>query len=96
MIEVTGKSELSIEATEGEIYKVSYETSTAVDICNDAEGSIFVNSSGTFEKTGSVGNYLVVPEGGSYNGFRPDIQSGTAIYIKANAEGIISIVRKGY
>ena len=96
MNDVTGANELTIEATEGEIYKITYETSTAVDIFNDTDAPVYVNSSGTFEKSGNVGNYLTVPEGGSYNGFRPDIKSGTIIYVKANAAGNISVVRKGY
>lgn len=96
MIEITGTTELTIDAAADEIYKVTFDTSTAVDIFNDTAGEVYVNSTGTFTKTGSVGNYLILPEGGSYNGFRPNVDSGTAIYIKANAAGSISVVRKGY
>lgn len=96
MIEVVGTTELTIDAAAGEIYKISFDTTTAVDIFNDTAGAVFVNSTGTFTKTGKVGNYLTVPEGGSYNGFRPNIDSGTTIYIQANEAGNICVVRKGY
>ena len=96
MVEVTGTNELTIEATESEIYKITYDTSTAVDIFNSTAADVHVNSSGTFEKAESVGNYLTIPSGGSYNGYRPSIQNNMTIYVKANAAGNISVVRKGY
>lgn len=96
MVEVTGTNELTIKATAGEIYKITYDTSTAVDIFNFTAAEIFVNSSGTFETNGNVGNYLAIPDVGSYNGYRPSIQNNMTIYIKANAAGNISVVRKGY
>ena len=96
MTTITGTSELTITATDTEIYRINYETSTAVDMFNNTDEDVFVNSTGTFTKTDNVGNYLTVPAGGSYNGFRPDISVGTALYIQANAAGTICVVRKGY
>lgn len=96
MTDVTGTNELTITATGEEIYKINYRSSTAVDIFNNTDEDVFVNSTGTFTKTDNVGNYLTVPAGGSYNGFRPDISAGTTVYIQANAAGNICVVRKGY
>ena len=96
MIEITGASELTITVAAGEIYKVEYGTSTAVDIFNNTPDDIYVNSSGVFTDADGVSNYLTLPEGNAYNGFRPDITVGTAVYIKPTAAGTVSITRKGY
>lgn len=94
MVEITGAPELTITASSGETYKISYESSTAVDIYNDTGNSIIVNSTGEFSTTGGVGNYLKIPDGGSYNGLRSVTAIGNVIYIKTAAAGDICIVEK--
>lgn len=96
MIEITGASELTITVVADEVYKISYDTSTAVDIFNNTPDNIYVNSSGTFTDNDGVSNYLILPDGNAYNGFRPDISFGMSVYIKPTAAGTVSITRKGY
>lgn len=96
MKNITGKNELTITAAANEVYKISYETSVAVDIINDTGGDVYVNSTGTFTAADGVSDYLLLAEGASYNGYRPQIAAGTDIYIKANAAGKIGVVVKGY
>ena len=95
MTDITGTSELTIKkVAAANIYKITYQVPTTIDICNNTNGPIYVNSVGAFSETGNVGNYLTVPEGGSYNGFRP--AEGASIYINATAEGEICVIKKRY
>ena len=94
MININGASTLTITAANNQIYSVVYENLTTVDIFNHTESDIYVNSDGAFSEKNGVGNYLTIPAGGSYNGFRPDI--GGSICIRANSAGKISVVKKRY
>ena len=94
MKEITGAPALTITATAGETYKISYESSTAVDIYNDTQGSILVNETGEFTASSGVGEYLKIPDGGSYNGYRSVTAIGCIVYIKAEAAGDICVVEK--
>lgn len=94
MTEITGAPALTITATAGETYKVNYESSTAVDIYNDTQGCILVNETGSFTPSSGVGEYLKIPDGGSYNGYRSVTAIGCVVYIKAAAAGDICVVEK--
>lgn len=94
MKEIIGIPTLTIEAAAGETYKISYESSVAVDIYNDTGDSIIVNSTGKFSAVDGIGNYLKIPDGGSYNGLRSVTAIGNVIYIKSAAAGDICIVEK--
>lgn len=96
MVEITGQEAFTIHAEAEEIYKVSYETNTAVDFYNDTDGELRINASGEFSDTSNVGNYFKLPSGASYNGFRPYVGSETVFYIQTTAAGDISITQKGW
>ena len=96
MLTINGQNELTVSAEAGNVYCIVYETSTAVDICNNTEGNIFVNSTGEFTQSENVGNYLTIPDGGAYNGYRSAYSISSKVYIKAEAAGNICITVKGW
>ncbi|MGN0107811.1 MAG: hypothetical protein ACI4A5_08975 [Hominilimicola sp.] len=96
MVEITGQEAFTIHAAENEIYKVTYATNTAVDFYNDTGGDICINTTGEFSDASNVGNYFKLPDGASYNGFRPYVSGGTVFYIQTESAGDISITQKGW
>ncbi len=96
MVEITGQEAFTIHAAADEVYKVTYTTNTAVDFYNDTGGSIRINTTGEFSDASNVGNYFKLPDGASYNGFRPYVGGETVFYIQTEAAGDISITQKGW
>ncbi|MGN0163590.1 MAG: hypothetical protein ACI4EA_08455 [Candidatus Ornithomonoglobus sp.] len=98
IIELTGLNEMTIPVKADMIYKISYETTKAVDIKNDTEDSIYINSTGEFTEDAvtGVGNYMLLAESDIYNGYRPEITIGMEFYIKTTSAGFVGVVVKGY
>lgn len=95
-ININGSDALTFNAVAGNVYKISYKQSTAVDIFNNTGDEICVNKTGNFSMINGVGNYFVIPSGGSYNGYRPAIQTESSVYISCASTGNISVMEKGY
>ena len=86
----------TLDVSAGNTYKIANAANVAIDIFNNTSGEIKVNKTGIFAKTNGVGNYLEIPQRGSYNGFRPDTGIDTIIHIYCAASGKVSIIQKGW
>lgn len=95
MIEITdGKQCISVKVKAGDIISITYNQVESINISNYTDGSIFVSEENDFTFNNSVGNFLTITDGNSYNEYLFYKSGKNTIYIKCDADGVISIMRK--
>lgn len=91
---IQGKAVLTLKVTAGNVYAIKYNKASAINVVNYTDGSIFVSENPEINVDAEVGEFLVITDGNCYNEYL-FYKSGTNIvYIKADADGKICIVRK--
>ena len=95
MIEIlNGKQCHSIKVKAGDIISITYDQVESVNISNYTDGSIFVSEENNFTYDNNIGNFLTITDGNCYNEYVFYKSGKNTIYIKCDADGVISIIRK--
>lgn len=89
-----GKQAMSIKVKAGDIISIQYNSVESVNIGNYTDGSIFVSESNNFDYVNDVGNFLTITDGNCYNEYILYKPGSNTIYIKCDADGVVSIMRK--
>ncbi len=87
---LTGLPIMSIPVTIGTTH-IKYEMSQSVDILNQTESDIYVNTENEFDR----GTHFIIPAGAAYNNFRIGALSAD-LYIKSISAGVICVVCTRY
>lgn len=93
---VEGKNVLTINIKAGDIYPIEYKSIASANIVNYTDGVIFVSEKDDFTLTDGVGEYLVITDGNSYNEYVFYKAGKNILYVKADADGYICVVRKAW
>lgn len=80
--------ELTIDAVSGETYAIIYGWHYTLDISNNTDDDIQINTDNDF----SGNKYLTLSSGGAYNGFCKTGEASKTVYIKTVSSGAISII----
>ena len=91
---IKGEQCLTINIKAGEIYPIEYDKIAIADVINYTDGVIFVSEYNDFELNNNVGKYLTITDGNSYNEYVFYKSGKNTLYIKADADGYICIIRK--
>lgn len=94
MTEYKGQQAMSISVSAGDVICINYDLISSLNIVNLTEGAIFVSEENDFEVSNNVGNFLTITDGNSYNEYFFYKNKKNKIYIKSDANGIVSVVRK--
>lgn len=87
-MDVTGKRVMTITATAGTTYVITWPQALYISIYNNTDGDIQIDDNGQFVASGNIANYVTVPSGAYIN----DVSIvGSKICIKALAAGNIVI-----
>ncbi|MDO5398243.1 MAG: hypothetical protein Q4G33_09960 [bacterium] len=84
---IEAAQELTIDAVPGETYAITYGWHYELDIFNNSDGDIQVNTDNDFTN----GKYLTIPSESGYNGFCKTGEASSTVYIKSLGSGTISI-----
>lgn len=91
---IKGEQCLTINIKAGEIYPIEYTNIAIADIVNYTEGVIFVSEENDFTFTDNVGKFLTITDGNTYNSYIFYKSGKNTLYIKADADGYVCIMRK--
>lgn len=91
---VKGKQCLTINIKAGEIYPIEYNNIAIADIVNYTDGVIFVSEENNFNLVNNIGEYLTITDGNSYNTYIFNKSGKNTLYVKADANGYVCIIRK--
>lgn len=95
MIEIlNGKQCHTIKVKSGDIIAITYNQVESINIINYTDGSIFVSEQNNFTFENNIGDFLTITDGNSYNEYIFYKSGKNTIYIKCDADGVISIIRK--
>ena len=92
--EIKGDLTLTINIKAGDIYAVKYNKTAMLNIVNYTDGAIFISEKPNFDYIDNVGNFLTVTDGNSYNDYMFYKKGENTLYIKADADGYVCLVRK--
>lgn len=92
MINIDADRLLTIEASAGEVYAISYSSPRYADIHNQTSGDLNIDINGEFKEDGAVKHYIIIPSGGVYNGFKLGTDK---LYIRTESNGNVSVVHRG-
>lgn len=87
-------SVLTIYLKAGDIIPIKFNSIASANIINYTEGSIFVSETNDFVLKDGVGNYLTITDGNCYNEYLFYKSGKNKLYVKADADGFICIIRK--
>ncbi len=91
---IKNKSVITINVKAGNIYPIEYDNIAMADIVNYTDGVIFVSEKNNFDLVNNVGEYLTITDGNSYNTYMFYKNGNNTLYIKADADGYVCVVRK--
>lgn len=93
---IKGKNVLTINMKAGDIYPIEYNSIAAANIVNYTDGVIYVSEQNEFTLNNNIGNYLIITDGNSYNEYYFYNSGKNTLYVKADADGYICIIRKAW
>lgn len=87
---------LSINMSAGDIIEIEFPSIACADVVNYTDGVIFVSEDNDFtlDETGKVGKYLTITDGNTYNEYTFYKKNKKKLYVKADADGYICVMRK--
>lgn len=91
---IDGQIVLTLNVKAGDIIPIEYKSITSANVVNYTDGSIFVSETNDFSLIENVGKYLTITDGNSYNEYIFYKSGKNTLYIKADADGYICVVRK--
>lgn len=96
MIQCECKNTLTVKLTAGDIVEIEFPSIARADVINYTDGVIYVSEENNFEldESGVIGNYLTITDGNTYNEYIFYRKDNKKLYVKADADGYICVVRK--
>ena len=96
MIQIKGQDLLTLDVIAGNIYEITYDQISALNIFNYTEGSLFISNKEDcdFKFEDNVGNFLTIGSGNGFNNILFYMNGENKIYLKPDANGYISMFRK--
>ena len=87
---------ISVNIKAGDIIEIEFPSIARANIVNYTDGAIFVSENNDFslDETGKIGNYLTITDGNAYYEYMFYKKDKNKLYIKADADGFICIIRK--
>ena len=86
---------ITIEAKANEIYEIKYKLGQSVDILNGTDDILYASVQNDFSFDNGIGKFIAIPSTGAYNGWI-NYLGEFVLYIKANAAGHITLVKKDW
>ena len=90
------KNAITIKVLAGDIIELEFPSIARANIVNYTDGVIYVSEDNDFtlDETGKVGNYLTITDGNAYNEYIFYKKDKNKLYVKADTNGYICVIRK--
>lgn len=90
------KNAITINMSAGDIVELEFPSIARANIVNYTDGVIYVSEDNDFtlDETGKIGNYLTITDGNAYNEYVFYKKDKNKLYVKADANGYICVIRK--